>query len=74
LGALVYILFRENTRISHLFDGIELVRHLRDAVRPFSRDWFRYYVPDLLWVFSLSCGVQAIYEPKQKGILACGHR
>ena len=71
LGAVVYILFRPNTWVSHLFDGIEFIVDLRSAVASPSRNWFRYYVPDLLWAFALCCGIQAIYEPEHKGVLFC---
>ena len=71
LGAAVYILLRPNTWISHLFDSIELVSDLRNAAKSLSRNWFRYYAPDLLWAFALSCGIQAIYEPEHKGVFFC---
>lgn len=71
LGAILYILFRKNTWVAHLFDGIGFVRCLRSMVQSISLNWLRFYVPDLLWAFALSCGIQAICVPKRGGVPAC---
>lgn len=71
LGTALYILFRKNTWVAHLFDGIGFVCRMRCVVQSVSGNWLRYYVPDLLWAFSLSCGIQAICESKQKEIPVC---
>jgi hypothetical protein len=71
LGALVYILFRPNTHIAHLFDGFPVVIQLREGSFFLSLSNFDYYVPDLLWSFALSCGIQAICEPEKTKCYVC---
>lgn len=59
-GAVLYILFRQNSYVAVLcsqwFDLHTIQAHLQEG--PW--DLFRYYLPDLLWSFSLSCGLASI--------------
>lgn len=69
IGALLYILFRRNTYIACLFESIPMVVYARRLTERYSGDLFRYYFPDFLWCFSLSCGIQTIYVPQKRGVL-----
>ena len=62
-GAIIYVLFRENTYIAIFFDRWSVLRLIQAWVG--GRTWggFQYYLPDLLWGFSLSCGMVAIWGP-----------
>lgn len=71
LGALVYILFRPNTHIAHFFDDMSVVTQIRREVIQLSRSHFHYFVPDLLWSFALSCGIQAICEFEKSKLYIC---
>lgn len=71
LGALCYIFFREQTFLASYFTHFPVVRELREILFPLSSAFFRYYFPDFLWAFSLSCGLYVIYVPNRKEMLIC---
>lgn len=71
LGAVLYIFFRRNTWVSRLFAVIAFAPEVAVQQKWMLMDWIRYYIPDFLWSFSLSCGIQAICLPKRKDILGC---
>lgn len=62
-GGLLYLLFRETSYVGQFFGNSPVIATLRSLVKPLSCDVIRYYLPDLLWGFSLSCGVLAILAP-----------
>ena len=79
VGAGIYILFRSNAYISKWFDYLDIIRFLRTMTGGYANDFIRFYLPDLMWCFALSCGIQAIYVPVGRGIsisamvaFACG--
>lgn len=72
LGVLLYVLFRPTTVVSLLFGRIWWVSELQTELQSVPADFLRYYLPDLLWAFSLSCGLHAVILPDQRETLACG--
>ena len=58
-GAALYILLRENSYIGRLVPEYGWLAALRAGVQPLAGDALRYYLPDLLWGFSLSCALMA---------------
>lgn len=68
VGAVIYILYRDNTYISRWFSYIAFVRSLRTMANGYASNFVGFYLPDLLWGFSLSCGIQAIYLPGRRGV------
>lgn len=69
-GAAVYLLFRADTYLSFLFHGSAFLTHIRTVFKSPVGIHISFYLPDLLWAFSLCCGIQAIYLPKGRGIYA----
>lgn len=72
VGGLLYLLFRENSYIGLLFVKCDVVSLLRSWLRPLSCDFTRFFLPDLLWGFSLSCGLLAIRGVGWKNVLLSG--
>lgn len=72
MGGLLYILFRESSHIGSFFSNSACVRMLRSLMEPLSSDLAQFYLPDLLWVFSLSCGLLAIGDDGERNIFWCG--
>lgn len=70
-GCVVYIIFRPTTFVALIFDNILTVDIARDNLSFLSCDFIKYYIPDLLWSFSLGCGLIAILNPKIKGVIYC---
>ena len=63
VGGMLYLLFRETSYVSvYMARWIDLsVLHSTFGGAP---GFFRYLLPDMLWSFSLSCGMLAIMEPE----------
>lgn len=66
-GLIVYIIFRPNTHIAKLVFKIIQI----ELVAPEEAWWFKFYVADFLWAFSLSCFIYAIYLPNAKNAFIC---
>lgn len=64
LGALDYMLYRQDTYIGSL--------SIFPAM-PYHRGYgfFAYHFPDFLWAFSLMFGLFAIFSPIQKNTISC---
>lgn len=71
IGVLLYVLFRENTYISKMFDLIPVVSDIQQRVNIQVPDFFKYYLSDFLWGFALSCGLVSIHNPNRKGVIIC---
>lgn len=71
VGVLLYVLFRENTYITKLFDLIPVVSAIHQRFNVQVPDFFKYYLPDFLWGFALSCGLVSIHTPNRKGVVIC---
>lgn len=69
LGGILYVLFRSNTYISRIFASSGMVLFLRELAEPYAWEFLRYYLPDFLWCFSLSCGIQAICLSERKEVI-----
>ena len=71
-GAMIYILFRPNTHIAVTCNSIVNLDILRRSVSILGCDFFKFYLPDLLWGLSLSIAMFAIFLPnlKQKIIIS----
>ena len=70
IGCMLYVWFRPNTYISRLLGWMNTTQ-APPFCSPFIRDLFRFYLPDFLWAFSLSCGLIAIHNPGTTGIIIC---
>ena len=71
VGCFLYVFFRENTYVGNIFDSIEIIEKVRQMFSTQMCDLCKFYLPDFLWGFSLSCGLIGIYEPSTKGIIIC---
>lgn len=71
VGCFLYVFFRENTYVGNMFDSIENIEKMRQMFSSQICDLCKFYLPDFLWGFSLSCGLIAIYVPGIKGIIIC---
>lgn len=71
IGFILYLLFRENTLISRLFAQMTALSHIRSYFEMFSCDFLKYYFPDFLWAFSLSCLLEALCARTVKGTVIC---
>ena len=71
VGCLLYILFRTNTYIGSIFDGMEDIDIIRQMCLSQVSDLYKFYLPDFLWGLSLGCGLIAIYNPSIKGVIIC---
>ncbi len=71
LGGILYILLRPSTYIGKLFDDIVFIEMFRNTLSVYPCTFLKYYLPDFLWVFSLSCGLIAIFDSDIKGTVFC---
>ena len=70
-GGLLYVLFRETTYISTMFEWFSFVSQAREFISVLSCDFVAFYLPDFLWGFALCSGLLAIFNPDIRGGLAC---
>ncbi len=70
-GLMIYIIFRENTYISKIFENYIDFSYLRHCARAWESNFLKYYFPDFLWALSLDCWMHIIVSPKNRGSLAC---
>lgn len=71
LGLLIYIVFRENTYISKIIYCVIDFSLIRSLLDPIENTFVKFYLPDYLWAFSLSCWLHIIFMPQSKGSLMC---
>lgn len=71
LGAMIYIVFRENSYIGITFNSISMIQEIRRVLDGFSCGFLKFYLPDFLWGFSLCCNLLAVYIPKRNGCIIC---
>ena len=71
IGALVYIVLRENAYISKIFRNNHLVTGVRVLLD--SGGWYvvSCYLPDFLWGLGLTCGLMLVFEPSKLGCVYC---
>lgn len=72
LGGILYVLFRENTYIFQIAEKIPFVHILRVWLNPIRCDFLSYYLPDLIWAFSLASGLQTVFPADVRDSLLCG--
>ncbi len=70
-GFLLYLLFRENAHISKFLGQIITLDYIRSSVAAWGCNFTKYYLPDFLWAFSLSCLLQAVSPPSVKNTVIC---
>ncbi|MBE5928817.1 MAG: hypothetical protein E7267_05545 [Lachnospiraceae bacterium] len=70
-GCFLYAFFRKNTYIGSMFDSIKYVERVRQICLCSVCNVYKFYLPDFLWGFSLSCGLIAIHNPSKKGVFIC---
>lgn len=72
-GFLLYVLFRQNTYIAKTFAYILPLDNLSLSYGKTNLDFLKYYLPDFLWAFSLSCLLQAFcaHSLKESAIYCC---
>ena len=68
VGAALYILFRQHTHVGALCGQWPELRPIQDALEEGPWNLFRYYLPDMLWSVSLSCGMLAIFGTEKRWI------
>ncbi len=63
VGALIYILLRPDTHVSAFARNmLPILETYSEQLRTFNFPFIKYYLPDLLWAFSLLCGLNAIFD------------
>lgn len=71
-GLIVYILFRPTAIVAKPFVDCNWITQLRIYLHPYAGDLMRFHIPDFLWAFALSCGLQAVFViSKTAEILSC---
>lgn len=70
-GLLLYLAFRDTTYVALAVSRVVPLGWLRNALQPFDASCMRYYLPDFLWAFSLSCGLHLIFLPRRYGSMGC---
>lgn len=71
IGGIMYVLFRENSYVAQMFDGIWLVERAREVLSvPFMR-FLSCYIPDYLWAYSLCCVLVVIAARDTKNTIWC---
>ncbi len=70
-GAALYILLRPDTYIATALARFDFLVQLQDKLKYIDCDFLRFYFPDFLWAFSLSCSLQAIFAPMKTGTFLC---
>lgn len=71
IGCMLYVWFRPNTYISRILGRVTNAALALPLCPPYINDLCRFYLPDFLWAFSLSCGLIAIHNPGIKGVMIC---
>ena len=71
IGALMYIVLRENTYIAKIFCDNHLVADIRELLD--NDGWYKAscYLPDFLWGLGLTCGLILVSEPSRLGCFYC---
>lgn len=70
-GCLLYILFRPTTYVGSMFAKVAFVDRIRQICLPYANGFCKFYLPDLLWGFSLGCGLLSLHSPGMKGVILC---
>ena len=71
IGAILYLLYRENTHLSLFFNECFILKSMRQCAKEIENDFLKFYFPDFLWAFSLSFGLMFVFKPKFWGGLIC---
>lgn len=72
VGLMMYILFRPTSIIAKPFAQCDWIAQLCTYLHPYSGELMRFHIPDFLWAFSLSCGLQVVFViSKTVEILSC---
>ena len=71
IGAILYIVYRENTYISKVAEYFVDTNALRNLLPIKENKVILYYLPDFLWAFSLSAWLHIILKPQMIGSLLC---
>ena len=69
-GFLLYVLFRETTYIAKPFAHIPFLKSIRTFCSALDIAIVKYYLPDFLWAFSLSCFMVAFCTHSFQGVIA----
>lgn len=72
LGTSLYIVFRGNTYVGRILDGLYLIDIIRIGCSMYATDFLKYYFPDFLWALALGSGLYAICNPSKEEGLLCG--
>lgn len=66
-GGILYGLFRENTIVALQLEKFLPLAFYRELLPKKSFPFLQFYLPDLLWSFSLCCGLLAIFGADRRG-------
>ena len=69
LGLVIYLLFRPNTYISRFILKF-LPLDLSEILTMINTPFFKFYMGDYLWAFSLSCWLRFIFNDRSKNALS----
>ena len=66
IGGGLYIIFRPNTYVAEFARGLfPSASTIFSSLEEINCDFIKYYFPDLIWAFSLNCGLNAIFNSKK---------
>ncbi len=71
IGTTLYIVLRPNTFVAQFFDNLVNINSIRNYFAVFELQFCKYYLPDLLWAFSLCCGLLSIFNVSYTSLVWC---
>lgn len=73
IGGGLYIIFRPNTYVAEFARGLfHSASTIFSSLEEINCDFIKYYFPDLIWAFSLNCGLNAIFNSKKSIFINSG--
>ena len=73
IGGMYYILFKNNTVLENIICNYFDIIPLKSKMPKIESSFLQYHFNDMLWAFSLQCGLCAIFAPtatKQKTLIS----
>ena len=71
VGLFIYLIYRPETYISKLILSYIEFQFYKYKIPVLNNNFIKFYFPDYLWAFSLSCGLHLIFKPKQLNTAYC---
>ena len=70
-GASIYAIFRENSYIGAFASNLFPIEPIKEFLKTHTNSFFKFYLADFLWCFSLCLGLFAILVQKYKYATFC---